>query len=270
MPPDIPHLPELYIHVISTKGGHVEHHLLPSLRFAGLSPTTSIGVSPLPQLPLPSTMTDPGDAPADPPVSSENVTMDIDSNPTPQPTDPSQSAPSDPVLATSEGITASSLTEPSSTQPQPTSEATPPSTEPATAPTSSSDVPPPAPSSDRREGEDEEDSPSELELYKAAHLKKEVDQEQAVSDALEKVSQLEKQLANERKRKDDGVSREDGLGVFCHLSSLMGHELAHRANIRDGRTSIQLNPFNTYRNRMPTFSSRFPPRRLKRLSIRPN
>jgi hypothetical protein len=196
------------------------------------------------------------------PVSSENVTMDVDSTTTLQPTDPSQPAPSDPVLSTSESITASSSTETPSEQPPTASEPALTSTEPR------SDAPPLPTSSDRRESE-EEASPSELELYKAAHLKKEVEQEQAVSDALEKVSQLEKELADERKRKEQGASREDGLSAFI-LYPLLLHTGCQLTGLISDTALIQLNPSSTFRNLMPTFSNRSPPRRPKLLFIRPN
>lgn len=58
----------------------------------------------------------------------------------------------------------------------------------------------------------ETDEPSQLEIIKAEHLRKEIEQEQAVSDALAEVAELKAKLEVEKKKGGDALAEKSGLG----------------------------------------------------------
>lgn len=88
-------------------------------------------------------------------------------------------------------------------------------------PTPSQDAPPPPAATtdepliekEAQQEEEEEQQPSEVELLRASHLRKEIEQEQAVADALERVTELEKLLDSEEKHVSEAKAMEEGLGT---------------------------------------------------------
>ena len=58
----------------------------------------------------------------------------------------------------------------------------------------------------------DDDEPSEVELVRARHLRETIEQEQAVADALEKVTHLQQLLDSEKKANQESKHKEQGLG----------------------------------------------------------
>lgn len=59
----------------------------------------------------------------------------------------------------------------------------------------------------------------ELEQVQAAQLRQEIEHEQAVSDALARVAELERQLEAEKLSKAELKSKEDGLGTSILMAA---------------------------------------------------